>query len=208
LEYLLRAPDYRGQADPGSPGLDDSVVLSLARSGDQRALEALCRRAWRPVYRSFARYTSDPSEAEDLTQEVFLRALQALPQFTDRGVPYTAYLLRIAANLARDRWRAGPARVVPVGEIPDRPSPGRGPDGLVIDSDRRAALLSALDQLGADQRAVIRLRIIEGRTASEVGALTNRSPAAVRQLQARAVAALRAALNDQLSDMTADFGKD
>jgi RNA polymerase sigma-70 factor (ECF subfamily) len=159
------------------------------------------------VYRSFARYTSDPCEAEDLTQEVFLRALRALPQFTDRGVPYTAYLLRIAANLARDRWRAGPARVVPVGEIPDRPSPARGPDGLVIDSDRRAALLSALDQLGADQRAVIRLRIIEGRTASEVGALTNRSPAAVRQLQARAVAALRAALNDQLSDMTADFGR-
>lgn len=160
------------------------------------------------MYRSFARYTSDPSEAEDLTQEVFLRALRALPQFADRGVPYTAYLLRIAANLARDRWRAGPARVVPVGEFPERPGPGRGPDGLAIDRDRRAALISALDRLGADQRAVIRLRILEGRTAAEVGALTNRSPAAVRQLQARAVAALRAALNDQFGEMTADFGRD
>jgi RNA polymerase sigma-70 factor, ECF subfamily len=208
LEYVVRANDDRGQADPACPGLDDSALLSLARSGDQRALEALCRRNWRPVYRSFARYTRDPSEAEDLTQEVFLRALRALPQFADRGVPYTAYLLRIAANLARDRWRAGPARVVPVGEVPERPSPGRGPDGLAIDSERRAALLSALDRLGADQRAVIRLRILEGRTASEVGFLTNRSSAAVRQLQVRAVAALRAALNDQLGEMTADFGRD
>src|SRR6266851_2735524 len=187
-----------GQADPACPGLDDSALLSLARSGDQRALEALCRRNWRPVYRSFARYTSDPSEAEDLTQEVFLRALRALPQFADRGVPYTAYLLQIAANLARERWRAGPARVVPVGEVPERPSPGRGPDDPAIDTER----------LGADQRAVIRLRILGGRTANEVGFLTNRSSAAVRQLQVRAVAALRAALNDQLGEMTADFGRD
>jgi RNA polymerase sigma-70 factor (ECF subfamily) len=206
--YMVRVIADRGRADPAYPGLEDSALLSLARSGDRGALEALCRRNWKPVYRSFARYTQDPAEAEDLTQEVFLRALRALPQFTDRGVPYTAYLLRIAANLARDRWRAGPARVVPVGEVPERPSGGRGPDDLAIDGERRAALLSALDQLGADQRAVIRLRILEGRTASEVGFLTNRSSAAVRQMQARAVAALRAALNHQFGEMTADFGRE
>src|SRR5260221_11438187 len=82
---MVRANDDRGQADPACPRLDESALLSLARSGDQRALEALCRRNWRPVYRSFARYTRDPSEAEDLTQEVFLRALRALPQFADRA---------------------------------------------------------------------------------------------------------------------------
>ncbi len=123
------------------------------------------------------------------------RAVHGLPA-ADRGQPGS----RPVAG--------GPARVVPVGEIPERPSLGRGPDGLAIDSERRAALLSALDRLGADQRAVIRLRILEGRTASEVGFLTNRSSAAVRQLQVRAVAALRAALNDQLGEMTADFGRD
>src|SRR5258708_36883151 len=106
---------------------DDSALLVLARTGDQVALEALCRRNWRPVYRSFARYTSDPFEAEDLTQEVFLRALRSLPKFADTGVPYTAYLLRIAANLARDRWRAGPARAVPTGQVPDQAGAGPGP---------------------------------------------------------------------------------
>jgi RNA polymerase sigma-70 factor (ECF subfamily) len=199
---------------PAEPG--DAILLRLARSGDQQALETLCRRYWRPVYRSLARYTSDPGEAEDLTQEVFLRALRALPRYTDRGVPYLAYLLRISANLARDRWRAGPARVVPVASIPDRPAPGPGPDGLAVASDRRAALLRALDRIAPDHRTVLRLRILEGRTATEVGAMTGRSAAAVRQLSVRALAALRTVLAEQagerpgepLGALTADPGRD
>jgi RNA polymerase sigma-70 factor (ECF subfamily) len=202
------AESERELADSGPPEPAESALLSLARSGDRSAIETLCQRGWRPVYRSFARYTRDPAEAEDLTQEVFLRALRALPQFTDKGVPYTAYLLRIAANLARDRWRADPARVVPVADIPEQPSPRPGPDGLAIESDRRTALLNALDRLRPDQRAVLRLRILEGRTTGEVAALTNRSPAAVRQLQVRALAALRVALADQLGGTLADFGRD
>jgi RNA polymerase sigma-70 factor (ECF subfamily) len=199
---------------PAEPG--DAALLRLARSGDRQALETLCRRYWRPVYRSLARYTSDPGEAEDLTQEVFLRALRALPGYTDRGLPYLAYLLRIAANLARDWWRAGPARVVPVASFPDRPAPGPGPDGLAVASDRRAALLRALDRIAPDHRTVLRLRILEGRTAIEVGAMTGRSPAAVRQLSVRALTALRAVLAEQpdtrlderLGAMTADPGRE
>jgi RNA polymerase sigma-70 factor, ECF subfamily len=186
----------------------DAELVSQARAGDQRALELLCQRCWRPVYRSFARYTSDPAEAEDLTQEVFLRAVRALPRYVERGVPYTAYVLRIAANLARDRWRAGPAMAVPVADLPDRPDPGPGPDSMAVRSHQRAALMRALDQLRPDQRTVLRLRILEGRSSSEVAALTSRSPAAVRQLQARALAALRAALAAQPGGLTADFGKE
>lgn len=208
MDYVVCAENEGEVTDPGPPEPAESVLLSRARSGDQGAIETLCQRGWRPVYRSFARYTSDPAEAEDLTQEVFLRALRALPQFTDEGVPYTAYLLRIVANLARDRWRAGPARVVPVADIPEQPSHRPGPDGLAIESDRRTALLGALDRLRPDQRAVLRLRILEGRTTGEVAALTNRSAAAVRQLQVRALAALRVALADQAGGTLADFGRD
>ena len=188
--------------------LDDSTLLSLARSGDQGALETLCRRCWRPVYRSFGRYTSDPAEAEDLTQEVFLRAIRALPQYSDKGAPYLAYLLRIASNLAIDRWRAGAARVLPLGDLPDIPASGPGPDGLAEEDERRAALLRALDKLEPQHRTVLRLRILEGRSASEVGRLTNRSAAAVRQLNVRALAALRAALTEQPDSLIADLGRD
>lgn len=206
MDYQFSAGSGEERADPGS--LDDSALLAQARSGDQRALEKLYQRNWRPVYRSFARYTKDPAEAEDLTQEVFLRAFRALPQYADRGVPYLGYLLRIATNLARDRWRAGPPRVVPVGNVPDWPAPGPGPDGLAEQSDRRAVLLRALDGLRPDQRTVLRLRILEGRSSAEVGALTNRSPAAVRQISSRALASLRAALDDQLGVTITDLGRD
>lgn len=198
----------REAADPACREPDDAELVALARSGDHAALEKLCQRNWRPVYRSFARCTSDPAEAEDLTQEVFLRALRALPQFADRGVPYTAYLLRIAANLVRDRWRAGPARAVPVADMPDRPAAEPGPDSLALASASRAALMCALDGLRPQQRAVLRLRILEGRTSAEVAALTNSSPAAVRQLQARALTALRAALDGELGATIADLGRD
>jgi RNA polymerase sigma-70 factor (ECF subfamily) len=139
---------------------------------------------------------------------VFLRALRALPRFTDRGVPYTAYLLTIAANIARDRWRAGPSRAVLVGDVPERADPEPGPARRAIEGDRRSALVRALDRLAPDQRQVLRLRILEGRSSAEVAAITHRSPAAVRQLQVRALAALRAALDDQLGEMLADFGRD
>ncbi|HEV8063920.1 MAG TPA: sigma factor, partial [Acidimicrobiales bacterium] len=86
------------------PERHELELLRAARTGDARALNELCRRCWRPVYRSFARHTNDAGEAEDLTQEVFLRALRSLPHFEDRGVPFVAYLLRIADNLSRDRW--------------------------------------------------------------------------------------------------------
>jgi len=207
LDYLVCAENGREVADQRHEERADSELLSLAQAGDQLALEALCRRNWRPVYRSFARYTNDPFEAEDLTQEVFLRALRSLPKFAATGAPYTAYLLRIAANLARDRWRAGPARAVPTGQMPDQPVPGPGPDGVALANDRRAVLVSALDRLVPDQREVLRLRILEGRSSAEVGAMTNRSPAAVRQLQVRALAALRDALGDQSGGLVEDFGR-
>ncbi len=204
---MVYSVQTRGLSDPDPVDPSDSTLLALASSGDREALEALCRRNWRPVYRSVARHATDPAEAEDLTQEVFLRALRAFPQFTDTGVPYAAYLMRIAANLTRDRWRAGPGRVVPVGDLPDQPTPGPGPDGLAVASEQRATLLRALDRLGPDQRAVLRLRILQGHTTAEVAVMTNRSAAAVRQLQVRALRALRAALAEQTSEIT-EFGRD
>ena len=210
LEYTVSTQDSsRGQAPPAEAGPagpegDDSALLRRARSGDQPALDELCRRNWKPVYRSFARLTQDPAEAEDLTQEVFLRALRSLPRFEDRGLPFTAYLLQIARNLARDRWRARPARLVVTAHVPDRAAASPGPESLAVDSARREALVAALDRLAPDHRAVLRLRILEGRATSEVAALIGRSQPAVRQLQVRALAALRSALGDELTPASRD----
>ena len=133
-----------------------------------------------------------------------MRALRALPQFEDRGLPFTAYLLRIADNLARDRWRAGPTRVVMTAEVPDGSTHAPGPDSLAVESDRRQVLLAALDRLSPDHRAVLRLRILEGRPTREVATLIHRSQPAVRQLQVRALAALRSTLGEELAGLTTE----
>ncbi len=170
-------------------------LLRAACDGDEHALGELCQLCWRPVYRSLARYTSDPAEAEDMTQEVFLRALRSLPRFEDRGLPFTVYLLRIAANLARDRWRALPSRPVVTADVPEGSAPAQAAEEVAVENERRRALIGALDRLSPDQRAVLRMRILEGRSTREVAALTHRNEPAVRQLQVRALAALRLELS-------------
>jgi RNA polymerase sigma-70 factor (ECF subfamily) len=143
--------------------------------------------------------TAEP-EPDDSTLKVFLRALRSLPGFEDRGLPFAAYLLQIARNLARDRWRSRPARLVVTENLPDRAATGPGPDNLAVASDHRAALASALDRISPDHRAVLRLRILEGRSTGEVARILHRSQPAVRQLQVRALAALRAALGDDAAN--------
>jgi len=170
-------------------------LLRAAREGDEHAVGELCRLCWRPVYRSLGRYTSDPAEIEDMTQEVFLRALRSLPSFENRGVPFTVYLLRIAANLAGDRWRSLPKRPVVTADVPEGLVPVESAEDVVVANERRRALIDALDQLTRDHRAVLRMRVLEGRSTHEVAALMHRNEPAVRQLQVRALAALRLELS-------------
>jgi RNA polymerase sigma-70 factor, ECF subfamily len=99
---------------------------------------------------------------------------------------------REARTAGGDRRRSGPATTSP------------GPESLAVDGARREALLAALDRLAPDHRAVLRLRILEGRATSEVATLIHRSPPAVRQLQVRALAALRAALGDEFGFASRD----
>jgi RNA polymerase sigma-70 factor, ECF subfamily len=153
-----RASIGQAAVDDAGPGPDEPELLRGASSGSREALEELCRRNWRPVYRTFARLGFSPAEAEDLTQEVFLRAIRSLSRFENRGVPFRAYLLQIARNLARDRWRAGSRSPLPTADLPDQPLAEPGPEGLAIDAARRESLLAALDLLSADHRLVLRLR--------------------------------------------------
>jgi RNA polymerase sigma-70 factor, ECF subfamily len=179
--------------DPHKSARRELELLRAAHDGDERALGELCRLCWRPIYRSLGRYTSDPAEVEDMTQEVFLRALRSLPRFEDRGLPFTVYLLRIAANLARDRWRSLPTRPVVTADMPEGSAPAA--EEVAVENERRRALIGALDRLSPDHRAVLRMRILEDRSTREVAALTHRNEPAVRQLQVRALAALRLELS-------------
>jgi RNA polymerase sigma-70 factor (ECF subfamily) len=169
-------------------------LLSRAQRGDRAALELLCRQEWVTVYRIVAGWVASRQEAEDLTQEVFLRALRHLEGYQSASGSFRPYLITVARNLLRDRWRAQHRRAAGgsdpgVGEEWDE-----GPEAAVVAAEGRAELIAALAQLPADHQRVLRLRLIEGRSAAEAAALLGRTPEAVRQLQHRALAALRSGL--------------
>ncbi|MEZ4523158.1 MAG: sigma-70 family RNA polymerase sigma factor [Thermomicrobiales bacterium] len=172
-------------------------LVQQAQRGDYRALEELCRREWKPVYAIAYRSLRNVSEAQDLTQEVFLRALRSLDRYEDTGAPFRAYLATIARNLIRDRWRKHRPQLVDLDVASHVPGTNDVPEDRALETVDREELHRALRYLSDDHQTVIQLRINEGLSAAEVGEIMGRSPAAVRQLQYRALTSLRTHLQQE-----------
>jgi RNA polymerase sigma-70 factor (ECF subfamily) len=138
------------------------------------------------VYAYVARRVKGRAEVEDLTSEVFRRALSALPGYEPRGAPFSSWLLRIAANAVVDRARRAKRRMPSGADLAPEPSePER------LDAEGRARLFRAVGELPDEQRRVIQLRFGEERPIREIAVALGKSEGAVKQLQLRALAALR-----------------
>jgi RNA polymerase sigma-70 factor (ECF subfamily) len=135
-------------------------------------------------------------QAEDLTQEVFLRALRRLPHYVSDSGSVRPYLVTVARNLLRDRWRRERRVGWADAELESFETGEAGPEAAAIAAEQRSELVAALGRLPALYQAVLRLRLLEGRSAAEAAEVLERSPAAVRQLQHRALVALREELAD------------
>ena len=177
--------------------MTDDRLLERAQRGDRDALDELCRREWRPIYALAYSALGNAAEAQDLTQEAFLRALRSLPAYRATGAPFHAWLKTIAVNLVRDGWRKRRHVTVPLDDALELPSREIGPEGQAMASDERRRLLAALSALPSDYETVIRLRLLDGLSAADSARVMGRSPDAVRQLQHRALAALRASLSEE-----------
>jgi len=129
--------------------------------------------------------------AEDVTAEVFHRALASLPRYEWRGVPFGAWLMRIAANAVADRAKRDAREVVNSDTLPDA---GDRPD---LDRfEARARLFEMVDALPADQRTVIVERFVEQRSIRDIAQRLEKTPGAVKQLQFRALQTLRTRMED------------
>lgn len=174
-------------------------LLDRAQNGDPEAVEELCQREWRPVFSELYRTLGNRAEAEDLTQEVFVRALRSLNRFEQTGTSFRAYLVTIARNLVRSKWRRKIPQQVAIDIVPEIHSTERGPEAELLSNERRRQIQQALGDLSPDYRTVIRLRLLDERPTDEVAALMNRSDGAVRVLLHRALTALRAHLHEGAS---------
>lgn len=165
----------------------DNDLLARAVHGDAEAFGLLYRQHLARVYR-FVRYrVDDPHEAEDLTETVFLKVWEALPAYRQTGLPWTAWLFRIAANTVIDYYRTHHAHT----EL-EEALPAEGLELLdrVSLGEERGQVRLALQQLPPDQQRLLWLRFVDGLSHAEVACILGKTEGNVRVMQHRALAAL------------------
>ena len=162
---------------------------------DQAAFDAAVRRAWLVVFYRVAARTRDRGEAEEAAQEVFCRVLARMGTLPAGEAVRRAYLTRAAGNLLQDQWQRRERRLVAdTAYAADRTREPADPQDVAVRHEETARLVAALRGLQPIQAQVLRLRIGEELTSEEVGAVLGKSAEAVRQIQHRALEALRVRL--------------
>jgi RNA polymerase sigma-70 factor (ECF subfamily) len=171
----------------------EDAVISRARQGDVAAVGRLYQTYSGPVYRYLLYRLGSVEIAEDLTAEVFLKMIKALPDYWPLKAPFRAWLFQIARNLAVDQFRKMKVRDhVNLNE--ELAASGESPDTIAerqLTSDR---LLEALEDLSQSQRDVVVMRFVADMPIAEVAAAVGKSQSAVKALQLRGLQELRAIL--------------
>lgn len=168
--------------------LSDASLVARAQCGDHGAVTQIYEMYGPMLYRFIFSRVGDPDQAEDLRAEVFVRMLEGLPAYQDRGWPLSAWLFRIARDRITDMRRRDRRR--PVTELNQHlPYPGRVEDEAEL-RVLRDTVDTLIEQLTPDQQAVIRMRFKQQLPIEAVARQLDRSPAAVKALQARGIHAL------------------
>lgn len=163
-------------------------LVDRAREGDAEAFGALYDRFQPEILRYLLVRTRDREVAEDLAQQVFLKAWQAIPRYQHRGAPFRAWLYRMAHNQMVDHFRT--SRPTTDLEGVDLPEDAEAEE-RVLTAETHDVLRGALERLSEDHRQVLVLRFLMEKSAREIGEIMNRKEVTVRGLQMRALQALR-----------------
>lgn len=177
---------------PVTPTREDDAALAVrASGGDVAAFGQLYDRHVDAVYRYVYYRVRDDAEAEDLTSDVFMRALKAMPRYEPRQA-FLAWLYRIARNAVIDRARRG-SRQVAFEDAIAHPSPEHivEPDVELLARSDSDTLRTALRTLTPLQQEVIVLRFLEGYSTQEIARIVGKREGTVRGIQFRAMGALR-----------------
>ena len=138
----------------------------------------------------------DRKEAEDLAGEVFVRALESLESYKERGVPMQAWLFKIAHNLVVDHLRKATKRkTVPIDTVQIKTV--EDPVAMAEKSIEIERVNEAMQKLTPEQRKVVQLRFFGGLSSKEVGAILSKSDGAVREMQRAAIEKLRGLLTSE-----------
>lgn len=174
----------------------DEEVLARASAGDRDAFGMLYERYVERIFNYVYYRTGNVNDAEDLTARVFQRAMNHIVNYTDRGVPFSAWLYRIAHNLVanwhRDRSRR---QEIPISDAP-LVAKGDAPETSLVHTEQQESLLRLIRSLPAERQTLLILKFVEHYSNAEIGAIMGRSEGAIKSLYHRTLLALR----DQIGD--------
>jgi len=166
-------------------------LVEFAQNGDREALEALYLLHFDRIYSYLHMSVGNRHDAEDLTTQTFLKMLEAIGRFEWKSVPFSAWLFRIAHNLAMDFFRAG-KRVQPEEEVPEPPgSEEASAEFHALHSIGRSSMLDLIADLSPEQRQVLTLKFVFDFANGDVAQILGKTEGAVKSLQHRALATLQ-----------------
>jgi RNA polymerase sigma-70 factor (ECF subfamily) len=169
-------------------------ALIEAAQRDRGRFSELYEANFERVYAYVIRRVRDRDEAQDITSDVFHLALKSLPRFEWRGVPFAAWLYRIAFNEIADRSKSIAKRRAH--EFFQESDAGITDASSIDDAERRGRLFKLVERLPRDQSRVVVMRFAEDKSIREIAIALGRSEGSVKQLQFRAMQNLRVRLGD------------
>jgi RNA polymerase sigma-70 factor (ECF subfamily) len=174
------------------PKIEEQEILVRASQGDREAFGALYEQYVERIYNYVYYRTGNVHDAEDLTARVFYRALHHIQNYTDRGVPFSAWLYRIAHNLIAN-WHRDHSRhqEIPLDDAPTLHYKGEPPEVALMQSQDRDALLKLIRHLPSERQHLLILKFVEHMSNGEIGETMGRSEGAVKSLYHRTLLALR-----------------
>src|SRR5919201_1238919 len=180
------APRRAARADQ-----DVRRLVKQAQQGDEEALEQLYLLHFDRIYSYLHMSVGNRYDAEDLTTQTFLKMLEAIGRFRWRSVPFSAWLFRIAHNLAMDHFRAT-RRWQPEEEVPE-PEGARqsSAEEEAMQSIGRTSMLELIEDLSPDQKQVLTLKFVFDFSNAEAAAVLGKTEGAIKSLQHRALASLQ-----------------
>ncbi len=174
--------------------VEERRLLRQAQRGDAEAFAELYREHVQAIFRYVVQRVTDHQLAEDLTGDVFTKALQGLDRYQDRGKPFIAWLYRIARARVIDHYRKHDRRPTESDIDVEPLSVDTNMDAEMVQSHAARVLRMAISELTEDQQQVIMLRFIEGYRIDAIAEVMGKQPNAIKALQHRALRALASRL--------------
>lgn len=175
---------------------DEADLARRASMHDQQAFAELYNAYVEKIYKYLYYKVGNASDAEDLCEQVFLKAWEAIGRYTWCGYPFSSWLYKLAHNLVVDHYRMK-RDTMPLNDLLATPDEPVDPQNILHQTVEAAEMQDAIAKLTVDQRQVISLKFIEGYDNSEISQMMNKKESAIRALQYRALRSLQTILESE-----------